>query len=112
MHKLEQKGERVPVEDYAASFRYAVVSSLVTKTIAAAKNSRAKAVAIAGGVSANKLLRREMASACEKEGFPFYMPRLDLCGDNAAMIGSAAYYRLCKSILAGLDLNAEPSLRL
>ena len=40
------------------------------------------------------------------------MPRLDLCTDNAAMIGSAAYYRMKKGVLAPLTLNATPSLRL
>ena len=40
------------------------------------------------------------------------MPKLSLCGDNAAMIGSAAYYRLLRDEVAELSLNAKPALRL
>ena len=69
-------------------------------------------MALAGGVSANRLLRREMTAACRKRGIALYMPALNLCGDNAAMIGSAAYYRLQRGEIADLALNARPSLRL
>ena len=112
VHHQDQTGERMPAEDLAASFRAAVVSQLVEKTMLAAENARASTLALAGGVSANSLLRREMQSACDRRGIRLYMPRLDLCGDNGAMIGSAAYYRLRRGELAGLDLNARPSLSL
>ena len=67
---------------------------------------------MAGGVSANRELRRQMKAMCEKAGVALYMPRLDLCTDNGAMIGSAAYYQLRSGRIAGLDLNAMPALRL
>lgn len=112
VHNARQKGETLCDADLAASFRYAVVSFLVDKAMLAAKELHLPKMALAGGVSANRLLRREMASACEKAGIPLYMPRLDLCGDNAAMIGSAAYYRLLRGEIADLTLNARPALRL
>ncbi len=70
-------------------------------------------IAMAGGVSANSLLRAEMQRMCAQHGYAAYMPPLLLlCTDNAAMIGSAAFYRLMRGELAGLDLNAVPMLSL
>ncbi len=76
------------------------------------KETNAPALAMAGGVSANRLLRRMMQEAADKAGIPLYMPKLNLCTDNAAMIASAAYYRLMKGELAPMTLNAMPALRL
>ncbi len=111
-HKLTQQGKPLPKADMAASFRHAVVSSLCEKAMLAAKETNAPALAIAGGVSANSLLRRMMREECEKAGIPLYMPALPLCTDNAAMIASAAYYRLMRGETADLSLNAQPALRL
>ena len=63
-------------------------------------------------VSANSLLRSEMQRMCQNNGLTAYMPPLRLCTDNAAMIGSAAFYRLMRGEIAALDLNAMPMLTL
>ncbi len=111
-HKLNQQGKPLPKADMAAAFRMAVVSSLCEKALLAAKETNAPALALAGGVSANSLLRRMMQEQCDSAGIPLYMPRLSLCTDNAAMIASAAYYRLLRGEIADLSLNAQPALRL
>lgn len=111
-HKMEQNGEELPKADMAASFREAVVSQLVEKAVLAARETGAPALALAGGVSANRLLRRRMQEAADAAGLPLYMPRLNLCTDNGAMIGSAAYYQLIKNGAAALTLNAQPNLRM
>lgn len=112
VNKMEMMGQPLPKADLAASFRYAVVSTLVEKAVLAAKETHAPRMAMAGGVSANRLLRRMMQEACDQAGLPLYMPRVSLCTDNGAMIGSAAYYQLMKGSTAALTLNAQPSLRL
>ena len=112
VHNAKQKGEAIHDADLAASFRAAVVSFLVDKAMLAAQELGIKKMALAGGVSANSLLRREMEAACRKNGIHLFMPKLSLCGDNAAMIGSAAYYHLMRGEIADLTLNARPALRL
>ena len=112
VHNARQMGEALRDADLAASFRAAVVSGLVDRAMLAADDLHLTKMALAGGVSANRLLRREMTAACRKRGIALYMPALNLCGDNAAMIGSAAYYRLQRGEMADLTLNARPSLRL
>ena len=61
---------------------------------------------IAGGVSANSLLRSTLKQECEKRGYQLYMPDKSLCGDNAAMVGSQGYYEFLSGNIAGTDLNA------
>ena len=111
-HNLRQQGETINAADFAASFRRAVVDSLVEKSVAAAVEAEAAALAAAGGVAANRLLRRELARRGEAAGLKVYLPPVALCTDNAAMIGSAAFYRLMRGEVAALDLNALPSLRM
>lgn len=86
--------------------------SLVTRTVAAAKEYKIDKIAIAGGVASNSALRGAMEEACERNHFRFYKPSPVLCTDNAAMIGAAGYYEYINGIRHGLDLNAVPNLKL
>ena len=112
VHGMEQRGENLPKADLAASFRHTLVEVLAEKAMLAARDYEVPALALAGGVSANRLLRRRLADLCSLEGIPFYTPSLPLCNDNGAMIASAACYRYDAGVRAPLSLNADPSLRL
>ena len=106
LHNASQKGEEVSVPDLCASDRRAVVNCLTENFQKAAEMTGETKLVIAGGVSANRLLRRELLSLCEKTGKKLYMPELSLCGDNAAMIASQGYYEFLAGNTAGMDLNA------
>lgn len=110
IHNLEQRGEKVPVEDVCASYRKAVVDCLVKNFLQAQKDFNAKTLVIAGGVSANSLLRRTLENECKKLSVNLFMPDKSLCGDNAAMVGSQGYYEFLSGNIADLDLNAVASL--
>ncbi len=111
-HTLRQQGKPIDQPGFAASFRKAVVSMLVEKTVCAAVDSGAKRVAAAGGVAANLLLRRSLEREGSEAGLEVFLPPARLCTDNAEMIGSAAFYCLMSGALADLSLNADPSARL
>lgn len=106
IHNSAQKGIELNKADVCASFRYAVVDCLTTNFLKAAQDLRVDKLVIAGGVSANILLRSTLDEECKKRGFAFYMPEKSLCGDNAAMVGSQGYYEFLSGKIAGADLNA------
>jgi N6-L-threonylcarbamoyladenine synthase len=117
VHGIEQRGEALPRADLAASFRRAVCRELTGKAEKLLESLEAEGkggmpFALAGGVSANRELRRMAAEMCGRRKVKLYMPEIPLCTDNGAMIGSAAYYRLMRGETAPLNMNAEPALRL
>ena len=109
-HTMEQKGIPLPKKDLAASYQQAIVDCLCDKTMLAVRDSGLHTLCLAGGVSANRLLRARMAALAKEQGVTLCMPAPELCTDNAAMIAAAAFYR--RDQAAELDLNATPSLRL
>jgi tRNA N6-adenosine threonylcarbamoyltransferase len=96
--------------DLCASVQAAIVDVLVQKTIRAAKRVGVRTVTASGGVTANRALRRELATACEREGFDLRLADRAVCTDNAGMIGVLAEMKLRASQpTTPLDANIAPS---
>lgn len=112
VHNAAQKNEEVDKNDLAASFQASVIEVLVKKTMRAAKELGVKQLVLAGGVAANQGLREELITTMKQElpDVELLIPPLSLCGDNAAMIGAAAYVEYNRQQFAGYDLNAQPGL--
>lgn len=106
-----QKGEEIVIEDMARSFQDAVVEVLVEKTFKLAKTLNEDTIVLAGGVSANSELRRQMELRGAKEGIKIFYPNPILCTDNAAMIASAGYFHYVQNG-SNSGLYADPNLGL
>lgn len=112
LHNLEQKGEAVRPADMAASFQASVMDVLIKKTNQAMEKYAVNHLMVAGGVAANQGLRNRLDQLAKDKGYHIFIPPLNLCTDNAAMIGAAAYVAYKKNKRAEMDLNAEPGLDL
>jgi len=103
--------KRIP--EYAFEFQEAVVDVLVTKTIRAAKEFKAKSVFLAGGVAANKRLREKLSAEVKKNDLDFSMPKMEYTTDNAAMIASATYFKFkAKKTVPWQKIKVDPNLEL
>lgn len=113
INSLKQKNKEIPTADICASYQKWAVDDLVNKTIRAAQEKNYKTVVLAGGVSANKLLREEMYNKCKSLNIDCLFPDLKYCTDNAAMIGSAAYFKILSGEpFADNSLSPNPGLNL
>lgn len=110
IHNASQKGTELPIKDLSASFRKAVTDCLTENFMKAAESLGYNKAVLAGGVSANSLLRKRVAEECEKRNMKYYFPPLELCGDNAAMVGAQGYYEYLAGHIASTDLNAKPTM--
>jgi len=107
-----QRGEPIPVDGLAAAFEEAVVDALATKTVAAAIDHGVAAVALGGGVAANRALRSALDERLTAEGLALLVPPPAWCTDNGAMIGAAAGFRHAAGDRADAALEAIPNLSL
>lgn len=112
INSMNMKNEEINKNDVSASFQEAVIDVLITKVTMAAKEFNHKTIIIAGGVASNSRLRERLDEKAVEEGFKILYPPYELCTDNAAMIGSAAYFNYNKKIFADLNLNAIPNIKL
>ena len=112
VHNAEQRGEAVRVPDMAASFQERIAQILAKKLLAAAADTGAKTVCLAGGVAANGRLRHLVNDGAQKLGARVFLPELKYCGDNAAMIAAQGYHEYKDGNLADLRLNGLPTLEI
>ncbi len=98
--------------DLVASFQRAIVTDLVTKTLAAAREYDVRTLFVSGGVAANQELRATFQREAEMQGLPVFFPSRPLSTDNAAMIAAAAYPKFLREEFAAIDFSAEASLPL
>lgn len=110
LHNKKQKNEEIIEEDVATSFQNSVVEVLVGKTMAAVKDYDVQHLIVAGGVAANKGLRHVLEQESNKLGIDLSIPPLNLCTDNAAMIGSVAHFLYENNRFSNMKLNGKSSL--
>ncbi len=98
--------------DLCASFEKNVTEMLITNTLKASEKLNINKIVLAGGVSANSYIREEFNKLKELYKYEIYYPNINLCTDNAAMIGAAAYYNYLAGKVSDLGLNAIPNLKI
>ena len=110
IHNAQQRGEELDIPSLAASFGHKVSDILCQRLMAAAQAGGDRVIALAGGVAANSVLRGQLTQLCKKNGYELHIPPISLCGDNAAIIGSQAYYELQAGHVATLSLNGVAAM--
>ena len=97
-------------QDLCASIQHSIVIILVDKLEKAIEKTGINQIAIAGGVSANSYLRKQLEILAAKENFDLYIPKFEYCTDNAAMIAIAGYFKFMDEDFA--TQSESPSARL
>ena len=112
LNKCNMQNIEINKADVAASFQQAVVDVLKDNVLLTCKKKNIDTIAIAGGVASNSILRETLINEAGKKGIKVLFPTPILCTDNAAMIGSAAYFNFINGKVNDLNLNAKPNLKL
>ena len=109
VHNLEQKGEKVVIEDMAKSFQDVAVGMVLDRVKKATERYDVKEVVLAGGVSANSYLRSEIVKLFEGTNIDVEIPPIWCTTDNAAMIAKVGEYLYKEKVFAPLDVSVDPS---
>ena len=112
LNSLAQKNIEPVIEDVAASFQQAVLDVMLEKAFRLVKETGRDKLVIAGGVAANQGLREMFEKQGKLDTIKIYYPPIELCTDNAAMIGSAGYYNFMDGKTSSLDMKVMPNLSL
>ena len=107
LHRYEQSGRELDHALFAARYTYEAVEAVAKKLSLALERYPGHDLCMAGGVAANSHLRRRLSEVAKKHRVKLFIPTLDLCGDNAAMIGAQGYYEYLNGARADSSLNAS-----
>ncbi len=110
--KKKAANEELNLEDVAAAFQAAVLDVQVYKTMRAGEEKGVNQIVLAGGVAANRALRKCLGEAVKKKGWDLYFPSIPLCTDNAVMIGAAAWTKFKKQDFLRLDAESNSNMSL
>lgn len=110
LNSMKMKNIEINREDVCASFNRCVVDTLADKAVNAVTDSGYDTLCAGGGVICNDMLRNELKKRCREKNIRLYLPEKVYCTDNAAMIGSAGYFRYLSGRGDSLMLNANPNL--
>ena len=111
-HNMEQKGEKINIPDLCCSFQEVAIGMILEKSLRAVKEYDVKQVVLAGGVSANSYLRKEIVSHLDGSGIDVIIPPMWCCTDNAAMIAKVASRLYDEQVFADLSISVDPSWKI
>lgn len=106
---VQKEGESISVPDAAASLQEAIISVLTERAVRACVQNGSTCLTVVGGVAANLELRQRLLAECQRNDIRFFTPPIEVCTDNAGMIGLAASYRLALGQSDGFDLDVLPN---
>ena len=112
VHKERQAGKEIDIKQVCASFQHEAVDMLTAKVMRACAEFKMDKLVLAGGVAANSYLRSSLEKLCKEQNVKLFYPPIEYCTDNAAMIGSIAYYQLLACDPANLDISALATIDL
>ena len=112
VHRSEQRGEKIIIEDLCTSFQETAIGMVMERATRAVKEFGVKQVVLAGGVSANSYLRKQITEAYKDSDVDVIIPPMWCCTDNAAMIAKVAERLYKENIFADLTLGVDPSWQL
>ena len=100
------------IEDLCKSIQDRIVSILLSKLRRASRETGIRSIAIAGGVSANTKLRSELKKMAEKNNWQVFIPKLEYCTDNAAMIAISGYFKFLENKFDDFTITPNPRLKI
>ena len=116
LYKIQNETQKNPqfieenLEDLCASIQHSIVIILLEKLQKAINETKIKEIAIAGGVSANSYLRKELQKLANEKKYNLYIPKFEYCTDNAAMIAISGYFRYLNKDFASQNESSSASL--